>query len=218
MTNYITKKENFQSMYHKLFWLFMAGSLAGVLLEGIFCFFKYGHWETHVVSIWGPFCILYGIGAAGCYAGHIFLRQKKKWLQFTIYCLVGFGIELVCGCLLEFGLHMRAWNYSRHFLNFRGHVSLQMTIVWGLIGIAFSYLVPGIEQIFSKMKSRRWKITCSILTAFMAVNFLLTFASIVRWKDRHFQLPAQNQLEQLIDQKYDDDFMAKRFCEWRFLY
>lgn len=203
--------------YRKLFWLFIAGSLAGVILEGLFCIYKYGHWETHVVSLGVPLCIIYGFGAAGCYAGHVLLFGKSKWVQFLIYSLVGFSIELLSGCLLEFGLSMRAWSYCHQFLNIRGHVSLQMTLAWGVIGIAFSSVVPYLENHLSKMETKPWKIICYILTVAVAADLLLTSVAILRWSNRHFQIPPSNKLEQLIDEKFNDEFMEKRFCEWRFL-
>ncbi len=217
MSRNIQKQSKIPISYLKLFWLFMIGSLLGVILEGLFCYFRYGNWETHVVSIWGPFCILYGFGAVGFYVCHVILCQKNKYLQFFIYCIIGFTIELLGGYILEFGLHMRAWNYTDHFLNFRGYVSLQMTILWGLVGTAFSYFAPSIEKVLQKMESGKWKVACYMLTVFMTVNFLLTSVSILRWKDRHFDIPAQNTLEQFIDRTYNDDFMSNRFCEWSFL-
>lgn len=41
-----------------MFWLFMFGNVLGVLLEGTWCKLCFGHWETHVVTIWGPFCLI----------------------------------------------------------------------------------------------------------------------------------------------------------------
>lgn len=217
MNGKITKEPKSNITYSKLFWLFIFGSLLGVVLEGLFCWINYGYWETHVVSIWGPFCILYGFGSVGFYLCHTALHRNKWWSQFLIYCAIGFGIELICGCLLEFGLHMRAWDYSTHFMNIRGHVSLKMTVVWGIVGIAFSQIAPYIDKALNKLENNGWKIISYILTIFMTINLIVTAAAIWRWKDRHFDISAQNHLEQLLDQNYDDSFMAVRFCEWRFL-
>lgn len=178
---------------------------------------RYGHWETHVVSVWGPFCILYGFGTVGFYLCCAGLYRKKIWVQFLVYCTIGFGIELICGCILEFGLHMRAWDYSVHFMNIRGHVSLKMTMAWGVLGIAFLQIAPYIDKSLNKLNNNGLKILSYILTIFMLVNLIVTAAAVWRWKDRHFDVPAQNQLEEFLDQNYDDNFMAERFYEWRFL-
>ena len=206
-----------KNAYSGLLWLFALGSLLGVVLEGNFCLVRYGRWETHVVSVWGPFCILYGFGIVGFYLCSTILKQKKWWVQFLIYCGVGFAIELICGCILEFGLRMRAWDYSEHFMNIRGHVSLKMTIVWGIAGIGFSKIAPYIDKLLKKTEKRVWKNLSLVFTVFMLVNLIVTTAAVVRWKERHINVPAKNRFERLLDEKYNDSFMAERFCEWRFL-
>lgn len=203
--------------YQKLFWLFFFGSLLGVLAEGVFCLVKRGRWETHVVSVWGPFCILYGIGAAGFYAGTVLLWRKNVVWRFVFFALVADLVELAAGLLLEFGLHMRAWSYVYHRWNVRGHISLKMSFAWGAFGSAFSYLVPTIDRALERMKGKAWNLLCLSLTVFMAINLSLTAVCLVRWKARHFDVPPANAFERLIDRKYDDAFMQKRFCEWRFL-
>lgn len=203
--------------YPKLFWLFIIGSIAGVLLEGTFSVFKRGAWESHVVSVWGPFCIIYGIGFAACYAGYAAMQEKSKIYQFWMFGLGGCFVELICGAILDIGLHMRAWNYTKHFMNFRGYVSLSMIFIWGFVGVAFTYIIPYLDNIFSKMEGNGWKIACNIFTVFMIVNLTVTGAAINRWSSRHFGKTAGNQIEELLDNHYDDDYMANRFCEWKFI-
>ena len=203
--------------YFKLFTLFIIGSLLGIVLEGIHCLYCYGHWETHVVSVWGLFCILYGMGAVIFYACHFAVRRRNRFVQFLCYCAVGFSLELLCGCLLEFGLNMRAWDYTGHFMNIRGHVSPQMTFMWGIIGIVFSLLLPYIEFVLHKIENSKTKIACMVLTVFMAINLSLTFCAFIRWKGRHFDVTPKTSLGTMIDERYNDEYMSERFCEWRFL-
>ena len=63
--------------YSNMFWLFMIGNILGVILEGIWCVIRNGRWETHVVTIWGPFCLIYGVGAVGGYLASALLSDKK---------------------------------------------------------------------------------------------------------------------------------------------
>ena len=60
--------------YRKLFWLFLIGSVTGVVLEGLFCLVSKGAWETHVVSVYLPLNPLYGIGA-------VKLQKKNIWCR-----------------------------------------------------------------------------------------------------------------------------------------
>ncbi len=210
-------EEEIKVTYDKLFWLFIAGSLAGVLLEGLFSIYKRGAWESHVVSVWGPFCIIYGIGFAGCYAGYAAMQNKSRFYQFVMFGSGGCIIELISGAILDFGLHMRAWNYTRHFMNFRGYVSLSMFFIWGFIGIAFSYAIPYIDKVFKKMQGNGWQAACNIFTVFMIINLTVTGVAIHRWSNRHYGKPAVNRIEQIMDSHYNDDYMSKRFCEWKFI-
>lgn len=154
---------------------------------------------------------------AGYYLLYSVLHKKNIVVQFIYYSLVGFGLEVLSGALLEFVLHMKAWDYSGQFLNFRGYVSLKMTILWGFAGIAGALLVPVYEKIFSKMSSQKWQIATKVLSVFMAVNMFLTVFALVRWSDRHQGKPPATTLGRIVDQRYNDDFMSKRFVEWYFI-
>lgn len=204
--------------YSELFWLFIAGSLLGVLLEGVFCILHYGHWETHTVAVWGPFCIIYGIGAVVLYVQAILLEKQNTIIQFVAFALITTVIEYFCGALLKYGLHMRAWDYSKKFLNIDGLVCLNFTIAWGIAGVVFSkWGVPALKLVFSKMHGIGWNIACICLSIFMTVNLLVTAACIVRWSHRHQGIAPRNRVEQYIDETWDDSRMEKRFCEWRFI-
>ena len=58
------KNETKSEVFQKTFWLYMIGNILGFLMEGFWCKLKYGKWESHVVSMIGPFCLIYGFGAA----------------------------------------------------------------------------------------------------------------------------------------------------------
>ncbi len=53
--------------YPEFLFIFIIGSMAGFLLEGIWCVIRTGMWENHSATLYGPFCIIYGIGAAALY-------------------------------------------------------------------------------------------------------------------------------------------------------
>lgn len=204
--------------YSNMFWLFMLGNVLGVVLEGVWCFTRSGHWETHVVTIWGPFCLIYGIGAVGFYLASSLLSDKKILTQFIVFAVTGTVVEYASSVLLEYWLHMRAWNYSSHFGNIGGRVSLQMALIWGALGVIFSYLIfPLLRKLFGLPQGRQWKIATACMTLFMIINITLTAICLVRWKDRHEGIPPRNNVEAFIDETYPDSKMETRFCEWSFL-
>lgn len=203
--------------YPELFWLMIAGSLIGIVLEGVWNVIIFKKWETHVVTVWEPLCLLYGIGAVICYIGAVCLKSRRMVVKFIVFSFLGTALELITGFMLEYGLHMRAWNYSKSFMNYRGYICLQMTIMWGILGIGFTYLIPSIDRIYEKMQGRAWKTACMLLTIFFIIDIMVTAACFLRWKDRHEGFMPKNRIEQMIDNKYNDAWMAKRFCEWKFI-
>ncbi len=92
--------------YRKLFWLFLIGSVIGVMLEGLFCLISKGAWETHVVSVYLPLNPLYGTGAVLLYVGAVRLRKKNIWCRVLYMTLGATALELICGLLLRYGLGM----------------------------------------------------------------------------------------------------------------
>ena len=212
------KKDNgIKVSYGICFWLFMISNLVGVVIEGMFCLIAYGTWESHVVSVWGPFCLLYGIGTVGFYLVASKLYGGNVILEFIGYALVGDVLELVGGALLEFGIGMKAWDYSRSFMNYRGYICLAMTLVWGAVGFAFARFCPLVSRGLSKYDRGKWRILIAVLSVYMAVDLSWTCICIKRWSDRHRGVPAKGAAAEFIDKHYDDDFMQNRFIEWWFI-
>ncbi len=203
--------------YSKLFWLFLAGSIAGVLVEGLFCLIAKGHWETHVVSVLAPYNILYGLGAVLFYTGAVKLRGRPLPLQIITMTALATALELLCGLLLGDGLGMRAWNYSGNFLNYKGIVCLSFSIVWGLAAFGFAKLSPYIERLLKRCSGKPWQAACAVLSVVIALDLCMTGSSILRWSERHYNIPAETEMQKELDEEAPDDWMQQRFVEWRFL-
>ena len=45
----------------------------------------------------------------------------------------------------------------------------------------------------------------------------MTGTSIFRWSERHYGIQAQTRIQRELDAKAPDDWMQKRFMDWRFL-
>ena len=203
--------------YPKLFWLFMIGSLIGVVIEGVWYYFRHDHWETHVVSVWGSFCIIYGIGAAVFYAANCAMRGRNIFDRFAMFAVVGTAVELACGLALKYILNMKAWDYTDYPMDFMGLICVKMVVIWGIVGLLFGLLMKPIERVFRRMDGVMWSIACVVLTVFMAANLTLTGICLLRWADRHRGKEPSNSFTEWVDKKYDDEYMSERFCEWRFL-
>lgn len=203
--------------YNELFWIFMIGNLFGVLLEGLWCLYAKGVWETHTVTIWGPFCLIYGVGFAGIYYAYKKLKGKNQVVKFLVIAVVADVVEYLCSCLLDYCLGMKAWDYSQSFMNLNGRITAGMTLVWGLGGLLFiRFIAPRYENLFKK-KFKYEKIICVVMSVFMAVNMFITSFCIVRWSGRHFGFQPSTSIGRVIDEIYPDEKMQKIFVEWSFL-
>lgn len=212
-----TENHNKKLSFYKLFWLFLIGSLIGVLMEGSFCYFKKGHWETHVVSILAPYNILYGLGAVVFYAGAVKLSDLRLVWRVLIMTLLATVLELLCGLLLRYGLGMRAWNYSRRWLNYKGIICLEFSIGWGIAALAFCLLYPTVDKLLDKFVCKATNVIAVVLTVLIGLDLCLTGVAIVRWSNRYHGATAETRIEQVLDETFPDEWMQNRFVEWRFL-
>lgn len=203
--------------YSKLFWLFLLGSVAGVIIEGVFCLIKKGHWESHVVSVFGAFNILYGFGAVIYYVGAVKLREKYILVRVLSMTIMATMMELSGGLLLRYGLGMRAWDYDHNFLNYKGIICLSFSVAWAIVAYFMCKGYPYINRFLDLFQGKYWKRASVVLSAIMVVDILFTCIFIVRWSERHYGIDSNIKFLKVIDIEAPDDWIQSRFVEWRFL-
>ena len=205
--------------YQTLFWLFMVGSVLGFVLEGLWSMIKVGHWEHHAAVIWGPFCIIYGTGAVVSFLTSQLLSGKNLLLQFGACFLSGALVEYFFSLFQELFFGSVSWDYSKHFLNIGGRVSLKMALIWGMLGVLFvRFLFPPLKQSFEKLNGKKGALLCGILTVFMILNLAATSVVVTRWQRRQENIQPNNGIERAADYIYGDEKMEWMFPNMRFVY
>lgn len=196
-----------------LFWLFVAGSLLGFVLEGCWHFLHHGTWGFRVATLWGPFCIIYGAGAVVMYLIALAIRKHSPATQFLIFALAGSTVEYLSGLFQEAMFGTVSWDYSHHAFNLRGRISLRMTILWGIAGMALMYcILPLLLSCFSHLNLQQHTFLCKTAAIFMCINLLLTSAALMRWHERTIHAsPADNAVEEYLDARWPDEKMQNRF-------
>lgn len=203
--------------YEKAFWLFICASIAGVIIEGLFCLFSKGRWESHVVSVFGAFNTLYGAGAVIFYTGSALMQRHHVLIRTAVLTAAATLLELISGIILRDRLGMEAWDYHSNFMNYRGLICLSFTLSWGAAALLFSIFSHRIDLLLCRLKGPAWRISCILMSIFMALNILLTSAVIARWSSRHYGYAAENAVSRIIDRAAPDEWMSSRFMEWRFI-
>jgi len=213
-----------QSVEHKrapvsnFFWMAMFGGILGVFMEGIFCILHLGRWETHVTSIIWFYNILYGLGGVLFYALGEFLPNARPWKQFVVSAVICDGLELLAGALLEFGLGMKAWDYSQQLFNIHGWISFPMTVAWGALGVFFVHkMKPWLDHFFERFQTQGWRRLCVIMAVVFVIDLAATAGAFVRWSNRHKGYEPANAISVWYDKECDDNFMETRFVEWYFI-
>ena len=144
--------------YASLFWLFLIGSVTGFVLEGLWCIVRKGHWESRTATVWGPFCVIYGVGAVAVDLLAVLLRGRHPVQQFLAFSASGAAVEYFGSLFQERCFGTFSWDYSQDFLNLGGRVSLQTALVWGALGLLFVWLAfPGISRLLQRMRGRAWR-------------------------------------------------------------
>ena len=120
---------------YKIALIVFIGSFAGVMLELLWCFARHGYLESRSGLVWGPFNMLYGVGAASLSIILYRFRNRGKWLSFLGGFVVGSVVEYVCSWLQEVLFGSRSWDYSRVPFNINGRICLLYSLFWGALGI-----------------------------------------------------------------------------------
>lgn len=204
--------------YPELFFLFFAGSIAGFILEGIWRVIRTGVWENHSATVYGPFCIVYGFGAAALYWFSGEFKDLPLWEQFLLYALIGAAVEYFASFIQESVFGSVSWDYSDRLLNLNGRVCLSMTLMWGLLGMVFSTVCyPAAESFFSLTANWPVQGLCFTLSIIMAADLILSGAAIIRWRDRQDNIPPRNVIGERLDEHFDDERMEEIYNNMVFL-
>lgn len=87
--------------FYKLFWVFFLCCFLGVVIETIFCWIASGRLSQRTGLVWGPFNLIYGIGAVlltVCL--HPFIGKSDRWI-FIGGSIIGGAFEYFCSWLQE---------------------------------------------------------------------------------------------------------------------
>ncbi len=146
----------------KILIYFIIYSIMGFFLETIFAILTKGTFESRQSFLYGPFCMVYGIGAI-CL---IFTLNKYKNNTFKLFVygmIVGATVEYFTSYFGELIMHIKWWDYSNAFMNIHGRTCLFYAICWGILSIPLiKYINPKLDQIIEK------------ITRKIPVNFLKT--------------------------------------------
>ncbi len=202
---------------YKLALILVVGSFAGVVIELLWCLFRNGYIESRSGLVYGPFNLLYGVGAAVLSLALYRFRNRGKWLSFLGGFLVGSVVEYVCSWFLEVAYGSASWDYSNMPFNLNGRICLLYSIFWGCLGILWiKDIYPRMSKWILKLPNHAGKIITWVLIVFMVLNCAVSGIAVWRWSDRVKGIEASNRFEAFIDARFPDERMERVYANMSF--
>lgn len=202
--------------WDKLIWVFFITALGGDLIEMCWVRFVSHIWMSRSSVLYGPFSLVWGLGAVVLTATLQPLAQKADRYVFLAGFFIGGVYEYMCSVFTELVFGTVFWDYSHMPLNIGGRTNVLFCFFWGVLALVwvkffYPWLSKGIEAIPVLLgKCITW-----VLVALMLCNGVLTGLAMLRHQARPTQPQPANQLEVFLDRQYPDDFMTQRWPNMR---
>lgn len=153
---------------------FIIYSFLGFIVETIFGMLTKGVIESRRSCFYGPFCCIYGLGAAIMIPG----LQKFKhsnWTLFIAGAIEGSAVEYVVSLIGELIFQIKWWDYSNMPFNINGRICILFTVFWGVLALGLMRLInPYIERMIDSIPKKIFNFLTIFLTIFLLFDLLFT--------------------------------------------
>ena len=194
----------------KLVWVFCVSAILGDLIETLYCRLFEGVWMSRSSVLYGPFSIVWGIGAVVLtLVLHRFMYHPNNYI-FLIGALIGGVYEYGCSLFTEIVLGSVFWDYSWMLLNIGGRTNLLYMAFWGILSVVWiKFIYPKMSRLIEKVPVLQGKIITWIFVVFMLCNALLSAMAMIRYTQRQEGVEASNAVEEFLDVTYEDERIEK---------
>lgn len=202
---------------YKLLWICYIGSFVGVVIELLWCLLTNGYLESRAGLVWGPFNLLYGIGAMAISIALYQYRNYGKLKAFIGGFIAGSVVEYVCSWAQELMFGSRSWDYSDKPFNLNGRICLLYSVFWGLLGILWiKSLYPRMAELILKIPNKIGKPLTWIIFAFFVIDAVVSVIACFRWAQRLGGVEAANWFWSFIDSRFPNERMQRIYANMVF--
>lgn len=154
--------KNSKISFNQYFWYLVIFSIIGLLVETVYGYLTTGILDSRKGLIWGPFCPVYGVGAAILiFATHRLEKSPSK--IFLVGTIAGGMIEYIISYILESIYGARFWDYSYQMLNLNGRICLLYSAFWGILSILLiKWIKPSVDKFIRKSIREKIYRNCGI--------------------------------------------------------
>ena len=165
-----------------LFIIFILYSFIGYILEISNCSLREKKLILNRGFFLGPYLPIYGISCL--LMGSIIIKYKNDFLTvFVMSAFICTTVEYITSYILEKIFKARWWDYSDHRFNIEGRVCLFNACLFGLGGVAFTYLVnPLVTNILDSFSPFILRIVAIILFTIFIIDVIITITTLCQVK------------------------------------
>lgn len=204
--------------YYKLFWVFFLASFLGAATETLFMLLTRGELQNRSGVVYGPFSLVWGMGAVLFTVCFHRLAGRRDLLIFLAGTVLGGAYEYFCSWVQEALFGACFWDYSHVPLNLNGRVSLLYSMFWGVAAVIWvKDLYPRLCRVIGRIPNRWGKPLTWALTLFMVWNVLVSAAALGRWDQRQMGVPPRNAVEVFLDRHFPDKRMRRNYSTLTFV-
>lgn len=163
--------------FYQLLWLYMIYSFIGWCGEVVVTAVK-RHRFVNRGAVSGPFCPIYGLGAAVVAVFFPELKGNPLFL-FLGGMVVNTFVEYVTGRIMEMSLHKKWWDYSDQKFNLGGYVCLKTSVLWGICTVLMIYVLNPVFTGLVGLIPKLWgEIILWVLFGLLIVDFIGTVIAV----------------------------------------
>jgi len=171
-----------------VFVLFMTFSILGWFFECISCSIWYGKIVHDRGFLIGPYCPIYGLGCLYAY-GFLSRFEDNGILLFVMAIIGTSALEYLTSVLMEKVYKARWWDYTDQPLNLNGRICLKNSIMFGTVGLAFTYYVkPFYDKVIDKIPNDILIIIALILFILFFIDCLVSLTIMSKLKKKVFKI------------------------------
>ena len=165
-----------------LFLQFIIYSFMGYIIEVTSCSFRNKKLTLNRGFFLGPYLPIFGFSCM--LMGSIILRYKDD--LFTVFVMSAFictTVEYITSYVLEKIFKARWWDYSNHRFNLEGRVCLFNSLLFGIGGIFFCYVINPITVFIIKiMPILIFRIVSISLLVLFLIDVIITITTLYQVK------------------------------------
>lgn len=151
----------------------------------------------------GPFLPIYGSGGIMMLVVSMPF-QDNLFLTYIAGCIGATALEFVTGMTMEALFKVRYWDYSDQKLNYKGHICLSSTLVWGLLTILMTeFLHRGVETVVFALPDMLITTVTIMISCVMIVDITLSVKAAMDLRDLLIALEKAKEEMERIQKRLD---------------